>query len=227
MIKHLILTLGAWMAAPCSHAAFATLDDFSGDLSKWTSTVILNNGRPAFNTSKLTITSGVLNYVTDGYDGIEQAAHIFPGWSLSVGEELRVSVSATSQGTQDIGLYVGAPPTSDITIGGFARASFVTVYRRSTDKKIYSRGFYGTTEYDLAWTTRAVTEDVVLFIKRVDKETYELGYYTANSARVLIATRKDASNPGTAVGLYTDVRGNGTLGGIDNFCVFDISTNTP
>jgi hypothetical protein len=44
MIKYLTLTLGAWMVAPFSHAAFATLDDFSGDISKWTSTVILNYG---------------------------------------------------------------------------------------------------------------------------------------------------------------------------------------
>lgn len=222
MIKYLTLTLGACMVAPLSHAAFATLDDFSGDLSKWTSTVILNNGRPTFNTSKLTITSGVLNYVTDGYDDIEQAAHIFPGWGLAIGEELRVSVSSTGQGTQDIGLYVGIPPTSATT-----RASFVTVYKRSTDKRIYSRGFNGPTEYELVGTTRAVTENVVLFITRTNKETYELGYYAANSARVLIATRTDASNSATAVGLYTDVRGNGTLGGVDNFSVFNISMEEP
>jgi hypothetical protein len=216
-----LLPLAALVAAPLVSQA-VILDDFSGTLSNWTSTVILNNGTTAFNTAGLAINSGALTYATSTFDGIQQAAHIFSGRSLAIGEEVQIDIlgNVTAPNTSDaIGLYVGIAPTTATAAGGSGtRASFVSIYKRSDDI-IYSRGFGGSTEYALAATASAVSSSVTLFITRTASDTYELGYFSGGIVRTVLTTRVDATNPAFAIGLYTDSRANGTIASVDNFSV--------
>lgn len=215
-----LLPLAGLLFAPVVSQA-VVLDDFSGSLSNWSSTVILNNGTAAFNTSALTISSGALTYVTSTFDGIQQAAHIFSGRSLAIGEEVQIDILGNvtaPNGSDAIGLYVGIAPTTATAAAGSTRASFVSIYKRSDDI-IYTRGFGGSTEYALLATASVVSSSVTLFITRTASDTYELGYFNGSIVRTVLTTRVDATNTALAIGLYTDSRANGTIASVDNFSV--------
>ena len=194
------------------------LENFDGDLSAYTSTVILDANGGGANVAAWQIADAgdgenVLRFDTTTYDGIEQVALIRDGLALQVGEEVRVKVTHNGA-SQDLGLYVGGtPPTAGV------RQDYVSVYARATGE-IFSRGFDGATEYGLVGA--GVQTFDTLFIARVDTNTYDAGYYNAG-ARTIVATRIPVTpNDADVIGFYSDVRALGTLGDLDDFCVTDI-----
>lgn len=208
LLKYQLLAAFSLASAPAVHAV--VVDDFSGDLSNYSSTVILDANGGGSNTASWQISGGGLQYVTTAYDGIEQTAFILNGLTLAVGEEIQVDLTH-SGASQDIGLYVGgsAPVTG-------SRANYVNVYARGA-AEIYSRGFLGSTEIILNGGAISEPSFDRLFIARDGVNDYELGYYNG-STRVVIADRNDMTdNDGEFVGFYTDVRATGTLGTLDNF----------
>ncbi|MCE5184693.1 MAG: PEP-CTERM sorting domain-containing protein [Planctomycetaceae bacterium] len=213
MKKLSLLALACMMGAA---AQAVLIDDFSGDLSNWTSTVILDNANTAVqNTSAWQITDGTLQLNTTVRDGssVEQWAMIRNGLSLGVGEELQVDVVVGAAGSQDIGLYVGGTtPTFNV------RQDYVAMYRRNNGQ-LFTRGFDGTAEYVLAgdWTNNIpVTK---LFISRIAENTFEAGYYNG-AVRTVMATRTPATaNSADVIGFYADVRGVGVIGSVDNLTI--------
>ena len=203
-----LATLSLAVALVASPATAATLlDDFSGDLSNYTSYVILDANGGNSNTAAWQITGEALELATTAYDGIEQYAFIYNGVNLAVGEELQVDV-AHNGGSQDIGLYVGKAPVAGV------RESYVAVYARYTGTHVFSRGFNGTTEMNL---TAAVSTYDSLFIARDGVNDYEAGYYDGTN-RVVVADR-DGLVPDVGqgyIGFYADVRGGGVVGAADN-----------
>jgi hypothetical protein len=207
--------LVAMLVGMLAVAAQATLiDDFSGDLSAYTNTVILDASGTGSNTAAWQISGGKLEYNTTTYDGIEQAAFIYNGLSLAVGEEVQIDV-VHNGASQDLGLYVGgSAPTTGV------RDSYVNVYvRNATD--VYSRGFTdilgGTHEMNLK-EAKGTSYDK-LFIKRDGVNDYEAGYYNG-STRIVIADRNGLTDiDGSYVGFYSDVRAAGTLGSFDNLTI--------
>jgi hypothetical protein len=189
----------------------AIIDDFEGDLSNWTSTVILDANGGGSNAASWQIVDGKLQLHTTAYDGIEQYAMIYNGLALEVGQELQVDFFLGS-GSQDLGLYVGGTePTA------LVRKDYIAVYGRNNGQ-VFTRGFDGTAEYGLVGVWDTVPLDT-LFIARIADNMYEAGYYIG-SDRVVLATRTPAyPNAGTVVGVYADVRGAGELGSLDNFRV--------
>lgn len=191
------------------------IDRFDGDLSQWTSTVILDNQNSAVqNTSAWQITNGVLQLATTVVDGtsVEQYAMIRSGLALGVGEELQADFTH-STASQDIGLYVGGTaPTFNV------RRDYISVYARSTGE-LFSRGFDGTTEYaQVGWISPAYEK---LFIARIAANTFEAGYYE-NGIRNVMVTRTPAfANEADVVGFYADVRALGTLGDTDNLTLLN------
>ena len=201
-------------------AAQATLiDNFSGDLSAYTNTVILDAGGTGSNAAAWQITDGKLKYNTSVYDGIEQAAFIYNGLSLVVGQELQVQI--THAGNQDIGLYVGG---SALTTG--VRDSFVNVYARNSvanGLQVLSRGFTdilgGTHEMNLKGSDVKNVVFDTLFIARDGVNDFEAGYYNGGT-RVVIADRNGLTDiDGSYVGFYSDVRAAGILGTADNLTI--------
>jgi len=213
-MKRLSLILAALSMAVAAQAQWPILvDDFSGDLSAWTTTRILNNGsHTPVNTSAFVINGGALQFETTAYIGIEQFALTRTDFSLGVGTELTADFTAAYTGTQDIGLYVGAgTPTQDV------RANYVSIYMRNNGQ-IFSRGFNGTTEFGLAGGgTPTVTQ---LFVARIAPTVFELGYYDAVGRNILTTRTITSGAPvGSSIGVYTDVRSAGLVGSLDNLSI--------
>jgi hypothetical protein len=202
------------------------VEKFSGDLSQWTSTVILDNSNPSVhNTASWQINNGALQLVTTFVDGssVEQYAMIRSGLALGVGEEIQVDINrTTATGLQDIGLYVGGTtPTFNV------RQNYVNVYARNNGQ-VYSRGFDGTAEYALAGGSSPTYSK--LFIARTATNTFQAGYYDTAGVRNIISTRTPATaNAATVVGIFADVRAVGTLGNADNLTLINsaLDTHTP
>lgn len=192
------------------------VDDFSGNLSAYNSTVILDVNGGASNAFQWQITDGTLEHATTTYDDIEQAALTRTDFSLAVGEELRVDYSPDNDGSQDIGLYVGAgTPTAGV------RQDYVTVYIRNNGGQVLSRGFDGTTEFPLVADGNPPNLDG-LFIRRLSQDTFETGYYEAGTRNVLTTrtiTNGNAAGIGNSIGFYSDVRGTGVRGNVDNLTI--------
>jgi len=183
------------------------LDDFSGDLSMYTDTLILDNNGGATNTAAWEISGGALQLNTTVYDGIEQYAFIKSGVTLATGEEIQVDITHTGD-SQDIGLYVGG--TTPATL---VRQDYISVYARN-DGNVYSRGFDGMTEYGLVGAGTPAYES--LFIARTAANTYEAGYYEGGIRNVFVTRTPATQNEGDVVGFYADVRGVGMVGSADN-----------
>ena len=186
------------------------IDDFSGDLSNYTSTVILDANGGSANTAAWQISDGTLQLNTTAYDGIEQYAMVYNGLSLAVGEELQVNVVVGAGGSQDIGLYVGGTaPQAGV------RQDYVAMYRRNNGQ-LFSRGFDGTTEYVLAgnWTENIPIDK--LFIARTAVNTYEAGWYDGATRNILATRTPTTANDADVIGFYADVRAAGVNGSLDN-----------
>lgn len=209
--------LGAALMA--SSSAATLIEDFSGDLSAWTTTRILNNGAHVpTNDYQWEITAGALRLNTSDYIGIEQFALTRTDITLGIGQEMRASYIHSDLGSQDIGLYVGAgTPTVDV------RQDYVNIYIRDNGQ-LYSRGFNGNTEFSLeGGSTPTIGSDFGLFIARTGADTFELGYYADlndEGSRTILSTRTVGNTDiGNAIGFYADIRGAGVRGSMDNLTI--------
>lgn len=191
------------------------VDDFSGDLSAWTSTRILDSNGGAHDVTSFQINgSGKLEMNTTTFDAgsAEQYALTRTDFTLGVGEELRGDFAAGYTGTQDIGLYVGAgTPTLDV------RANYVNIYVRNNGQ-IFSRGFNGSSEFALAGG--ATPSISTLFVRRTGVDTFDLGYYDNSFVKNVLTSRTigsgNAAGIGGSIGAYTDIRSAGIIGNLDN-----------
>jgi len=205
MNKTTLLTSLLSLAAAASASA-AVIDTFDGDLSNYTSTVILDANGGGSNTANWQITGSSLELNTTTYDGIEQYAMIYNGLSLTIGQEVQVSLTHNG-GNQDLGLYVGGT----VPVTG-TRQDYVAVYARGNGQ-VFSRGFDGVAEYGLAGGSSPTYDK--LFIARTGANEYELGYYDGVTRSVIVTRTPAAPNDGDVVGFYADVRGAGVLGNLD------------
>lgn len=185
------------------------IDDYSGDLSNYTNTVILDANGGSSNTANWQISGGALQLETSSFDGIEQQAFIYGGLSLAVGQTLLVDVDHNGV-SQDLGLYVGGTsPTTGV------RENYLNVYARD-QTTVFSRGFLGTSEVSLNGGTITPSSFDSLFITRDGINDYVLGYVSGSDFFVVSDRDNIAGNDATFVGLYSDVRGAGTLAALDN-----------
>lgn len=197
------------LAAQGAHAAL--VDDFSGDLSAYTSTVILDAGGTGSNTAAWEIASGELTLNTTAYDGIEQVAFIHNTLSLAVGEEVQADVTAPLPTQRNLGLYVGGTtPTTGV------RQDYITIYTDQANTTVRSRGFDGISEYNNPGGA-GFAGTITLFIARTGANEYEAGFYDELNDRIVVTTRTPTTaNSGDVVGFYADVREAGVLGTADN-----------
>lgn len=193
------------------------IDDFTGDLSAYTSTVILDANGGAANTAAWQITSATLELNTSAYDGIEQYAMIYGGLTLSVGDEVQVDLTHNGA-SQDLGLYVGGTTP----VAG-TREDYIAMYARG-DGNLYSRGFDGTSEYGLAGPGIQAYDK--LFIARTGVNTFDAGYYDGVNRNIVITRTPTTANDADVIGFYSDIRGAGVLGNVDNLTIAAIPEPT-
>lgn len=210
MIRFRFAPLALSAALIASTTTAALIDDFSGDLSAYTSTVILDANGGGANTTAWQIGGAGLEYDTSSYDGIEQTAYIYDGLALAVGQEVQAVIDHNGA-SQDLGLYVGGT-----TPAAGTREDYVAVYARGNGE-VFSRGFDGTSEYGLSGGGTPAYES--LFIARTDVNTYEAGYYEAGVRNVLATRTPSFANEGDVVGFYSDVRAAGVLGSVVSWSV--------
>ena len=215
--------LGALLLATTSSGATAAIiDDFATPgLGEYTMYKILDQNAGDTNIS-FSDASGSLSVLSTGTTGAEQVLLLRSDVSLAAGQELRVDgpVTETASGTEDLGLAIGATPS---TLGnpqaGDVRnqADFAFISFRNPTQ-LNSRGFIANAEIGQiqAFGVNADT----LFIARLDNDDMELGYYdgaTRNVMRTITPTNLAVYDN---VGFYADLRADAaTIGGLGNLQV--------
>ena len=187
------------------------IDDFSGDLSAYTQTVLLDVNGGGSNGTVFSINGvGALDVRTTNFNGIEQTAFTRSDIGLGIGEELQVDFTDT--GDFDIGLYVGGTePVSGV------RQNYVTSQARFTSLAISSSAIGTVVQPTQGFSLLppGVVYETV-FISRIGADDYEAGYIDTNGNRVVQGTHFNTDNDGSIIGFYTDIRESGTLGTLDN-----------
>ena len=196
------------------------LDDFSGPIN-FSQTVVLDTGDlTTSNTSTRQIVGGVGQVDTTVQDDIEQSAWIFSGQSLAIGDSLLLDV-AHNGGNQDIGIYVGnTAPTFNV------REDYLISFVRNGGNALNSEFSVntpgGTTGgFGVPGAAGAVAS---VFITRAAFDEYDLGFVDITGASFVENTRTGTGIDASVIGLYTDIRGTGTLGDIDNFRIVSPSS---
>ena len=216
----------------CSGADAQLVDDYEGPLTGYTGTVILDVNGGASNTSTFEIVGGELGLTTTSFDAIEQHAFIRDGLALFVGQEVQLDLTLPLGGggttnARNFGLYVGGTaPTTGV------REDYISLYGQTNNEQIFQRGFEGDVEYANLLTD--ATGGDTIFIARTGVNEFETGYYVGGTRITFGGEDNDGgtlipSVPNTAdfVGIYADVRENGTVGFGDNLRIAPIPSAIP
>jgi autotransporter-associated beta strand protein len=199
------------------------IDDFSdGNVSEYIRTTV-NDGNTTTNIIP-SVASGALVATYSGTATYEQAVLLRDDVSLEIGETLAVDVVMTTTGlTMDLGLAVSAidNPTAASAGDTDTRDTFnwasVSV-RPSQDAIRVNQSSSGTVNTG-GGVISSVPETNVsgLYITRNSATQFVLGYVDGSSTSHVATTLNfAASDIGTALGFYIDVRSSGTLGSLDN-----------
>jgi hypothetical protein len=207
-MKRISLVITACSMAMAAHAQI--IDDFSGNLSAYTLTKVLDQG--TVNNVSFAINGGALTGVSAGADGAEQVLFLRNDFSLGIGQMLMADVNFTLTGSQDFGIVVAA--TAAQTIG--VRQDYIFSGVRSTADHPIANGFNGTTGFSLAQDQGTGIPTASVFIARTSATSFDLGYNRGAGNVVLTSFTVGNANIGNAVGFYADMRANGTIGTFDN-----------
>jgi hypothetical protein len=198
------------------------IDDFGdGNLAEYIRTTV-NDGNTTTNMTP-SVVGGALVATYAGTSFPEQVVLLRDDVNLDIGETLAVDVSMSSTGlTMDFGLAVSAidnPIAASVgdsdTRDMFNWAS-VSV-RPSQDAIRVNQSSGGTVNTGGGVLSSAETNVTGLYITRNSATQFVLGYVDSNSTSFVATTLNfAATDVGTALGFYMDVRSNGTLGSFDN-----------
>jgi len=218
--------ISPFVVTPSSGDAENLIDDFSGDLSNWTSTVILDAQNAGSNSAAFEINdNGQLELATTNYNGIEQYAFIYNGLSLGVGEEVLLDVPIPLSGNRNLGLYVGGTEPTTGVLGTEARQDYINIYS-GTNNNIATRGFDGTSELNIVEAN--ANGAATMFIAQPVANQFDVGYFTTSGIRIVVETRTpNFPNTANFVGIYADSRAQGTLGTADNFRIRSLPSTIP
>ena len=118
--------ISPFVSLPNNDGEINIVDDFSGNLSNWTHTLLLDAQNAGANTSEFQINGdGQLELATTSFNGIEQHAFIYDGLSLAVGEEVLLDVPVPISGNRNLGLYVGGTEPVNGVLGTDTRQDYI------------------------------------------------------------------------------------------------------
>lgn len=211
-------------------ASAVLVDDFSsGVLTSYTQTKVLDQGAGTSNVS-FSASTGGLQSISTGTTGAEQVLLLRSDFSLGINQQLRADV--TGFGTarnQDLGIAVAATATPTGLGNGVAGDT-----RANNPRYIYSgirtdAGHYAASGFDAAGLallqdqTNNANPITSLFITRTGASTFEVGFKKDAGDVVAGTFTMTGTTTGTAIGFYTDMRADNTIGTFDNLTI----TNVP
>lgn len=219
-------------AALLSATAPAQLvDGYSGgSLGSYTLTRVLDNGVAEGNVS-FSDSGGTLAAAYAGtVNQPEQLVFLRSDFSLGVGFRLMADVLFPAQTSQmDFGLAVSATATPTAASGGDTDTrdtfNWAGIYVRPSQNAVRAASsINGTVVTGTGVLTADETTVGQLFIERNSATDFTLGYYDTSATRFVSRTAIfTASDIGTAIGFYADLRAaGGSLGSLDNLSIVAI-----
>lgn len=223
-MKKISTTLAACLLGAVAQAQL--VDSFSGgSLGTYTLTRVLDNGVAEANVTFSDTTGALVGSYAGTINQPEQLVLLRSDVSLGVGFRLLADVLFPVQTSQmDFGLAVSATatptgvgnPTPTDTRGTF---NWAGVYVRPSQNAVRAvssiNGTVVTATGVLAADETAIGQ---LFIERNSATDFTLGYYDTSATRFVSRTASfTATDVGTAIGFYADLRAaGGSLGSLDN-----------
>jgi hypothetical protein len=191
------------------------VDDFSDtSLAEYTNTRIFDQGTN--DGIVFSSPSGGLQATQSNYDGVEMHLLLRDDYSLAVGEILMADVVNYS-GNQDLGVAIAASASpTGIPDGssGDQRSDLLLSACRGSQQTI-NTGFDGSTYLgtNQGWPGADV---LTLYIERTSATTFDLGYDAGSGLVNVYTATVSNTNIGNAIGFYTDMRADNTIGTMDN-----------
>ncbi|WP_442482207.1 beta strand repeat-containing protein [Aeoliella sp. SH292] len=213
-----------------SGASVTIVDDFNTPgLGEYTFTKGLDQGAGTTNISFSDV-SGTIAATSTGTTGAEQMMGLRPV-ALNQGIELLIDVASATRinNGREMGIVVGETQVGLGNVAGDVRnqADHVFISINGTGI-INSRGFVGGTEIATGNYTGRTFD--TLFIKRLDNNNMELGFYNNGARTVLRTVTVPASelNLYNNLGVYADLRNDGGgWTGLDNLRLADVGGAGP
>lgn len=194
-----------------SGAQAVIIDDFDdGDMSEYNQTVVLETDTTSYDTV-FENPNGAVQATLGTYPGIEQALCLRDDYSLNVGEILRIDTTGFTGGNQDLGIAVA--DTKNQPEGG-PRSDYLFITLRENRGHYLTRQFLGQSEepYEQGWPG----DMDKIYIERIDNDTFETGYYIGGTKTSVHSMDVQNTDIGNAIGLYSDMRAENTIGTLDN-----------
>lgn len=220
------LALGAGLTA---HAQ--VIDNFSvNDLANYNTTIVLaQSADPAATFGTASSPAGTLQVSQSSWSaGAQQQVFLRnDGWSLGVGDVLRADISGVApvsgfNADFGIALMYSASPVAAVWPGsGTAdvRTNMVTVYLKENNSDFgysFRNAVNGNAGSSSGTASSAYSTATGLWISHPASDTYSVGYSVGSVDTVLSTVSGLDPSIGNALGFYSDVRGNGTFGYLDN-----------
>jgi hypothetical protein len=221
IMKAAACVLALVLGCLASSAPAEMIDDFSGDLSAYTKTVILTNSGDTEEVS-MAKTNFVINadqlefhsYVTN--NKAYQTVLLRDDHPLAVGERLQIDfkyfndITATTSPFSGVGIAVAASEAQTFNV----RRDIIMVDLNgaygngtTTTGRVYGTSFVGTTVQPQIRVDVNVAAVTRLFIDRTASNKFTFGYVT-NAGETIVGTFTNGSaGLGSAVGLWSDCRG--------------------
>jgi hypothetical protein len=221
-MKRISVILTALSMAVAAQAQL--IDDFSGGLSPYTQTIVLDNAVAEANVSFSSAGGALVSSYGGTLSAAEQVVLLRGDTSLAVGNMLLVDTAFPTQTAQmDFGISVSAilNPTAASSADTDTRDTFnwAAVYVRPNQDAVRNLSSIGGVVTTAAGVRGAVETTVgQLFIERNTATDFTLGYFSTVGARYVGRTITfTATDVGTAIGFYGDLRAvGGSLGSLDN-----------
>lgn len=217
------------MAMSLSLMAEAQLvDDFSGSLSAYTLSRVLDNDTTA-NVS-FSNSTGALQANATATSQAEQVLFLRNDYSLAVGQMLSATINWSLAGSQDLGICVASTATPTTVPNGSTgntrtSLSYCFIGIRSSADHVVASGFDGATGLStLQYQPGGANTTADVFIARTSATTFTLGYNPNGTGDVTLGTYTfaNSANVGNAIGFYSDMRSAGSIGTFDNLTISPI-----
>jgi len=228
-MKKLSLIMSACLMGMIAQAQL--IDDFSvAGLGQYAQTAVLDNGVAEANVSFSDATGALVGSYGGTVNQPEQVLFLRSDFNLAVGSMLLVDAVFLTQTSQmDFGIAVSATgsPLAASLADTDTRDLFnwAAVYVRPSQNAVRSTSsINGAVVTGTGVLTIDETLVSQLFIERNTSTDFTLGYYDTRANRIVSRTVSfTATDVGTAIGFYTDLRAaGGSLGSLDNLRIATI-----